>query len=83
LVQKKGSPQVGLFFILPNIKSVGLAKELPVDRTYFIASNIRTMLFEFDTGPFERGWVDAKMQSFHRRARVPLELRKAIAVLGT
>jgi hypothetical protein len=83
LVQKKGGSQVGLFFVLSNIKSIRLAKELPVDRTHFIASDIRAMLFEFDTGSLERGRMDTKMQSFHRSPRVPLELREAIAVLGT
>jgi hypothetical protein len=41
------------------------------------------MLFELNTGSLERGWMDAKMQSFHRRAGVPLKLREAIAVLWT
>lgn len=50
LVDGNRATQIRFVLILPDIKSIGLAEQLPIDRSRFVTRYVRAMLLEFDTG---------------------------------
>jgi hypothetical protein len=52
LIEQNHRSQIGFIFILPNIKAIGLAKQLPIDRTDLIAFNVLPVFLELDACTF-------------------------------
>ncbi len=64
-VEQDGATEVGFFFVLADVESIGLGEDFPVDRADFVPLDVLPVLLEFDAESLVGGTVKAGAEPFH------------------